>query len=60
VNKTLTGTMTIKENGIAVGTFAVGTTPGNYHTVVNGTRYYKCTVVLSAGDDVTLFSKALN
>lgn len=60
VNKTLTGTLTINENGTAVGQLAIGTTPGNYHQNPNGARYYKLTLVLSAGDDVTVFSRAVN
>ena len=57
INKTLTGTLTVNENGTAVGQFAVGTLPGNYHQVASGARYTKLTLVLSAGDDVTCFSK---
>lgn len=60
VNKALTGTLTVNENGTAVGQFAIGTTPGTYHIHPNGVRYYKLTLVLSAGDDVTVFSKATN
>ena len=59
INKTLTGTLTINENAVAVGQFAIGTTPGMYHLVCQGVRYYKLTLVLSAGDDVTAFVKAL-
>ena len=59
VNKTLTGTMTIKENGTAVGTFAATTPPGMYHFIPQGVRYFKLTIVLSAGDDVTAFVRPL-
>jgi hypothetical protein len=59
VNKTLTGTMTVNENGVAVGAFAIGTVTGNYHQNPNGARYYKLTIALSAGDDVTLFTKTI-
>lgn len=59
INKTLTGTLTINENGTAVGAFAIGTTPGNYHQHFGGTRYFKLTLVLSAGDDVSVLTKAL-
>lgn len=59
INKTLTGTMTINENGVAVGQFAIGTVPGNYHQNMNGARYFKLTIVLSAADDVTLFTRAI-
>lgn len=60
VNKTLTGTLTVNENAVAVGQFAIGTIPGNYHQNPNGARYYKLTLVLSAGDDVTVFTRAAN
>lgn len=59
VNKTLTGTLTVNESGTAVGQFAIGTTPGTYHMTPNGTRYATLTLVLSAGDDVTVFSRAV-
>lgn len=58
INKTLTGTLTINENGTAVGQFAIGTVPGDYHNLPNGGRYFKPTFVLSAGDDVTVYIKA--
>lgn len=55
INKTLVGTLTINENGTAVGQFAIGTTPGDYHNVPGGVRYAACTLVLSGADDVTAF-----
>lgn len=57
INKTLTGTLTVNENAVAVAQFAIGTVPGTYHTVPNGVRYSKLTLVLSAGDDCTAFTK---
>ena len=60
INKTLTGTLTVNENGTAVAQFAIGTTPGNYHQHPGGVRYYKLTLVLSAGDDVSVLSKTIN
>lgn len=59
INKTLTGTLIVKENGTAVANFAIGTTPGNYHQHFGGVRYYKLTLTLSAGDDVSVLTKAL-
>ena len=59
INKTLTGTLTINESGTAVGAFAIGTTPGMYMTHPGGVRYSILTAVLSAGDDVTIFTKGL-
>lgn len=55
INKTLTGTLTVNENGSAVAQFAIGTVPGQYHLVPNGVRYAVLTLVLSAGDDCTAF-----
>lgn len=57
INKTLTGTLTVNESGTAVGAFAISTTPGSYHTLPNGGRYANLTLVLSAGDDVTVYTK---
>jgi hypothetical protein len=57
VNKTLTGTMTIKEGANTVATFAIGTTPNNYHHHPFGTRYYSLSIVLSAGDDVSVLTR---
>ena len=59
INKTLTGTLTVKEGSSAVGTFAATTAPGMYHLIPQGVRYYKLTLVLSAGDDVTAFVRPL-
>jgi hypothetical protein len=55
VNKVLTGTVAIKEQGTAVGTIAASTAAGDYHNVPGGTRYGALTIVLSAADDVTAF-----
>lgn len=55
VNKTLTGTLTVKEGTNTVAVFAIGTTPDTYHNVANGVRYSNLSIVLSAADDVTVF-----
>lgn len=55
VNKTLIGTMVIKDGATTVGSFAIGTVPNTYHVVPNGARYQNLQVVLSAGDDVTAY-----
>ncbi len=60
INKALTGTLTVNENGTAVAQFAATTPPGDYHNVPGGARYYKLTLVLSAGDDVTIFTASTN
>ena len=59
VNKTLTGTLTVNESGTAVGSFAIGTAPNTYFDIANGIRFANLTLVLSAGDDVTVFTKAI-
>lgn len=58
INKTLTGTLTINQLGTAVAAFAIGTVPGSYHVVPNGARYASLTMVLSAGDDVTAYTRS--
>lgn len=55
INKTLTGTLTVNESGTAIGQFAIGTVPSDYHNIPGGVRYAALTLVLSAGDDVTVF-----
>lgn len=57
INKTLTGTLDIKESGTSVAQFAIGTAPGTYHLAPSGVRYTNLTLVLSAGDDCTAFTK---
>ena len=57
INKTLTGTLTINESGTAIGQFAIGTATGSYHVLPSGARYANLTFVLSAGDDVTVYTK---
>ena len=59
VNKTLTGTLTINEGGSPVGQFAVGTTPATYYVIALGVRFSALTCVLSAGDDVTIFTRTI-
>lgn len=57
VNTTLTGTLTVKESGTSVGAFAATTPVGMYWTVPNGVRFAALTLVLSAGDNVTVFTR---
>lgn len=59
INKTLTGTLTVNESGSAIAQFAIGTTPGTYMLVPEGCRYANLTVVLSAADDATIFTRAI-
>lgn len=60
INKTLVGTLTVNDSAVALAQFAIGTTPGMYHAIPNGGRYEAPTFVLSAGDDVTVYIKALS
>lgn len=55
INKTLAGTVTVQEGATALGQFAIGTTPGQYWLTEVGVGFANLQVVLSAGDDVTLF-----
>ena len=57
VNKTLVGTMVINDGASSRGSFALGTTPGNYHLLPSGGRYGNLNIVLSAADDVTVYIK---
>ena len=57
INKTLTGTVIVKEGANTIGTLAIGTTAGDYHNLPNGGRYANLSFVLSAGDDVTAYFK---
>ena len=59
INKVLAGTMTIKEGTSTVGTFAIGTGPGNFFTHTGGVRFANLSIVLSAGDDVTSLTRAV-
>lgn len=57
VNKTLAGTVVIKDGSATVGTMAIGVTAGDYHNLPNGGRYGNLLVTLSAADDVTIYWK---
>ena len=57
INKTLTGTLTIKSDGgsgTTIGIFAIGTLPGEYWYSKNGTEIESLTIVNSASDDITV------
>lgn len=54
VNKTLTGTVTIKETSTTLGTLAAGSLAGNYwFTPGDGVTFANLVVTLSGADDVT-------
>ena len=58
INKTLTGTLTITDGAATIATFAIGTTPGMHFVVPGGIRFTNFVAVLSAGDNVTVFTQA--
>lgn len=57
INKITTGTIIIKEGANTVATIAIGATQTMLHNVANGVRYNSLSIVLSAADDVTAFTK---
>lgn len=59
INKTLTGTVTVKETATALGQFAIGTTPGQYWYDEDGAGFANLVISLSAGDDVTIFTSGV-
>lgn len=60
VNKTLAGTMIVKDGAATLASFAIGTVPGTYHNLPSGGRYANLTVVLSGADDVTVYVRKVN
>lgn len=58
INKTLAGTLILKEGSTAVANFAATTPPGSYHIVPEGARYSNFNAALSTTDDVTVYMRA--
>lgn len=54
INKTLTGTLTIKSGATTIGVFAIGTSPAQYWGSTNGTEVADLQIVNSATEDVTI------
>lgn len=54
INKTLTGTVTLRTGVTQIAQFAIGTVPGSYWLSDNGTEVADFQVVTSATDDVTV------
>lgn len=54
INKTTTGTVTIKSGATTIGVFAIGTVPNTYWLTDDGVEIADMQVVTSAGDDVTV------
>ena len=54
INKTLTGTLTVKAGATTIGVFAIGTPVGIYWHTTNTTEIFDFQIVTSAGDDVTV------
>lgn len=55
INKTLTGTLTVKAGTVTIGIFAIGTLPGCYWRADDGTEVESLTLVNSATDNITVF-----
>ena len=54
VNKTTTGTITIRSGATAIGVMAIGTTPNTYWLTDDGVQIMDLQIVTSAADDVTV------
>lgn len=57
INKTLAGTLILKEGSTAVANFAATTPPGTYHVLPNGGRFANFNGTLSTTDDVTVYMR---
>lgn len=57
VNTALAGTLLVKEGATTLASFAIGTVAGTYWIVPNGTRFGNLVFTLSAGDNVTVFTR---
>ncbi len=54
INKTLSGTLTIKAGSTTIGVIAANTIPGSYWISTNGIEVESANVVNSATEDVTV------
>lgn len=54
INKTTTGTVTVKSGATTIGVFAIGTVPGSYWLTDNGVEVADLQIITSAADDVTI------
>lgn len=54
INKTTTGTVTIKNSSTTIGAMAIGTTPGTYWLSDGGVEINDLQIVTSAADDLTV------
>ena len=54
INKTTTGTVTVRSGTTVIGVFAIGTTPNTYWLTDAGVEIQDMQVVTSAADDVTV------
>lgn len=55
INKTLTGTVTVKSGATTIGAFAIGTVVNQYWYTDCGIEIADLQIVTSASDDVTVF-----
>jgi len=63
VNKTLTGTLTVKSgggSGTTIGVFAIGTTPNTYWLSTGGMLIDNPALINSATDDITVIYSNAN
>ena len=59
INKTLTGTLTVKAGATTIGTFAIGTVVGMQWYTDTGVEVQDLQLVTTANDDITVFWKNL-
>lgn len=57
INKTLTGTLTVKAGATTIAVFPIGTVPAQYWYSEAGTLIDTLSIVNSASEDVTVFYK---
>lgn len=55
INKTLTGTLTIKAGSTTIGVIAAGTLPGCYWRADTGMLVLSLTIVNGSTEDITVF-----
>lgn len=55
INKTLTGTVTVKSGSTTIGVIAIGTLAGTYWQTQAGIEVTDLQITTSAADDVTIF-----
>lgn len=54
INKTMTGTLTVKSGATTIGTFAIGTPPNSYWLTDAGISIADLQLITTAADDITI------